>query len=171
MKPVTIAILLLGVAMIFLIVLKRQTMTKDVETHPVTTETITDTPPVAPDFPPPPVTTETSEATNAPMPPDGVLTTENALSPEAIAEKVQHLETLGMNDDAASLNTILAELRNPQPQIREAARDAAVQFGDPAAIPALKKAANQTEDVDEKILLLQAVKFLELPPLRVPQPN
>ena len=92
----------------------------------------------------------------------------SAGSPTEIRPRtVEELQALAMKDDADSLKSILAELTNSDPQIREAARDAAVQFGDRAAAPALRAAADQMEDLKEKIALREAADFLELPPLEI----
>ena len=82
-------------------------------------------------------------------------------------QTVEELQALAMQDDADALKSILAALTNSDPQIREAARDAAVQFGDRAAAPALRAAADQIEDPKEKIALREAADFLELPPLEI----
>jgi HEAT repeat protein len=82
-------------------------------------------------------------------------------------QTVEELQALAMRDDADSLKSILAALTNSDPQIREAARDAAVQFGDRTAAPALRAAADQVEDLKEKIALREAADFLELPPLEI----
>ncbi len=80
---------------------------------------------------------------------------------------VEELQTLAMNDDADSLKSILAELTSSNAEIRAAARDAAVQFGDCSAAPALRAAAAQVESLEEKLALKEAADFLELPPLEV----
>ncbi|HTL74502.1 MAG TPA: HEAT repeat domain-containing protein [bacterium] len=85
----------------------------------------------------------------------------------APALTADELEALGMKHDADSLRAILAELMNPDPEIRAAARKAAVQFGDRAAAPELREVAARTEDMDEKRALLEAADFLELPPLEI----
>jgi hypothetical protein len=82
-------------------------------------------------------------------------------------QTVEELQALAMQDDADALKSILAALTNSDPQIREAARDAAVQFGDRAAAPVLRAAADQMEDPKEKIALREAADFLELPPLEI----
>jgi len=89
-------------------------------------------------------------------------------SPEAIHElyvqsRINELLDLGMNDDAASLDTILRELTNRDPQIRKAALEAAVQFGSRDAIPKLTEAALQTDKPEEKVEIAEAIKFLNLP--------
>jgi hypothetical protein len=82
-------------------------------------------------------------------------------------QTVEELQALAMQDDADALKSILAALTNSDPQIREAARDAAVQFGDRTAAPVLRSAADQVEDLKEKIALREAADFLELPPLKI----
>jgi hypothetical protein len=82
-----------------------------------------------------------------------------------VARRVAELLDLGMEDDPASLATILSELNNQDPGIREAAVEAAVQFGSQEAIPRLLEAAAQTDDPNEKSAILEAVEFLKLPTL------
>lgn len=77
------------------------------------------------------------------------------------------LMALAMNDDAESLEKILAALASPNPEIREAAREAAVQFGDASAAAKLRETATKTADTAEKAALLEAAEFLELPPLEI----
>jgi type VI protein secretion system component VasK len=82
-----------------------------------------------------------------------------------VSERVAELQDLAMNNDPASLNSILSALGDSDAPVRKAAVEAAVQFGSRDAIPALQDAAMQTEDPQEKIDLLKAVEFLKLPPL------
>src|SRR6266850_8339281 len=70
-----------------------------------------------------------------------------------VAGRVAELADLAMENDAASLDTILSELTNRDPEIRKAAREAAVQFGSRDAIPKLAEAALQTDDAHEKAAL------------------
>jgi HEAT repeat protein len=71
-----------------------------------------------------------------------------------------------MHEDAGSLETILSELTNRDPEIRGGALEAAIQFGSREAIPRLMDAANQTDDPKEKAALDEAVEFLKLPSLK-----
>jgi hypothetical protein len=80
---------------------------------------------------------------------------------------VEDLEELAMKDDAESLKKILAALTHSDSDIREAARDAAVQFGDASAAARLRAVAANTADAEEKEELLEAAEFIELPPLEV----
>jgi hypothetical protein len=93
-----------------------------------------------------------------------------AETPEAkqeayVAARVAELQDLGMENDPASLDTILSELDNADPGIRLAAVDAAVQFGSRDAIPRLTTAAAQASDPKEKSAILDAIEFLSMPTL------
>ena len=82
-----------------------------------------------------------------------------------VEQRSAQLMDLAMNDDRASLDTILSELTNRDPEIRKAALDAAIQFGSRDAIPKLADAASQTDDASEKTALNDAIEFLKLPSL------
>jgi hypothetical protein len=84
---------------------------------------------------------------------------------EAIEAEVDHLRELAMKDDPDSLAKILVDLTHPEKEVREAAIESAKEFGSSNAIPALKFAAQNNEDTQEKIALLQAAEFLTLPQL------
>ena len=103
---------------------------------------------------------------------EGTTGLENAMegTPEAeqetyVARRVAEMQDMGMEDDSASLDMILSELNNGNPEIRQEAVDAAVQFGSRDAIPRLMEAAAQTEDPKEKSAILDAIEFLKLPTL------
>ena len=96
---------------------------------------------------------------------EAVAETPQAKQEAYAAKRVVELQDLGMEDDPASLETILSELANRDPSIREAAVQAAVQFGSRDAIPKLEDAAAQTDDPEEKATILEAVTFLKLPTL------
>jgi hypothetical protein len=80
-------------------------------------------------------------------------------------QRVAELYDLSMNDDSASLETILSELTNRDPEIRKAALEATVQFRSRDAIPRLMDAASQTDDPHEKAAIADAIEFLKLPTL------
>lgn len=82
-----------------------------------------------------------------------------------VRQRADELMTLAMRNDSASLETILSELQNSDPQIRKAALDATVQFSDRAAIPRLRDLAARTSDDQEKEQLLDAANYLALPSL------
>ncbi len=78
-------------------------------------------------------------------------------------EEIDRLREWGRNNDPQSLSNILADLTSPDKDVREAAIEAAKQFGSTNAIPALKAAAINSTDTDEQIEMLQAAQFLALP--------
>ena len=80
-----------------------------------------------------------------------------------VAKRSSELMELAMNDDADSLATILSELTNRDPAVREAAVRAATQFGSRDAIPRLADAATQTDDAHERAEILDAIEFLKMP--------
>jgi HEAT repeat protein len=86
----------------------------------------------------------------------------------AIEAEIDRLSLLSRKKDPASLPSILASLKHPEKEVREAAIEATRQFGSKDAIPALKEAANNTDDFDEKIDLLDAADFLSLPSINTP---
>jgi hypothetical protein len=81
---------------------------------------------------------------------------------EFVENRISQLNDLAMSGDPTSLQEILNELDNPEPRIRNAAIEAAVQFRSPAAIPALQDAEQQATDVNEKAKIQQAIEFLGL---------
>lgn len=93
----------------------------------------------------------------------------HVLTPEErqafVEARVERLEQMSLDNDPAALSEILAALASPDKEVREAAIDAAKELGDTNAIPALKSAAENTENVQEKIAFLEAMDFLSLPPM------
>jgi len=122
-------------------------------------------PPVTESATPAPVANVAPPPAPAPVAATPVVT--NAPTPEqhqaAIEAEADRLQQWSMNDDPASLSNILADLTNPEKEIREAAIEATKQFGSTNAIPALKATASNTDDPEEKIALLDAADFLSLP--------
>ncbi len=84
---------------------------------------------------------------------------------DATAARVAQLQELAMAEDADSLNNILSDLDNQDPEIREAALQATIQFGSREAIPKLQELAARTEDRQIKRELEDAAEFLSLPSL------
>ena len=103
-----------------------------------------------------------SDAANARGEPEAVA---SAQPDRQVADRVSELQDLAMESDPASLAAILAELKNEEPAIREAAIEAAVQFGSPTAIPRLQQAADEANDPREKSALLEAIDYLTMPTL------
>jgi hypothetical protein len=72
------------------------------------------------------------------------------------------LMTLSWRDDPESLRRILAELENPEPEIRKAALQAVANFGSREAIPYLEAQVSRRDDPQEKIDLIQTAEALKL---------
>ena len=81
----------------------------------------------------------------------------------AIDAEIDRLQQFSMNDDLTSLSNILADLINPEKEVRQASIEAAKQFGSTNAISTLKAVAANTDDTREQIALFEAVDFLSLP--------
>lgn len=118
-----------------------------------------------------PATAQSDPSTNGPGLPQP--------NPQETAEqtkeqKIEQLSDLATNDDNESLNTILHELDNPDKDIRSAALEAAIQFGETTnTIARLKELANRTSDAAEQKALLEAIEFIGLPSISElkPDPN
>jgi hypothetical protein len=82
-----------------------------------------------------------------------------------VLQRKMELTELGMNNDPDSLKTILSELENPEPEIRQTALSAAVSFGSKDAIPTLQNEMNWATDPQEKVDIKKAIDFLQLPRL------
>jgi hypothetical protein len=100
-------------------------------------------------------------AAAAPVATTNIMTDEQRQA--AINAETDRLQEWSMNDDPESLSNILADLTNPEQEVREAAIEAAEQFGGTNAIPILKNLAANDEDPKEKAALLEAANFLSLP--------
>ena len=85
---------------------------------------------------------------------------------EAYVEaRIAELQDLSRKTDAASLETLLSEIKNQDQEIRQAALDAITQSGNRSAIPGLQEAAAQTEDAAGKQAIDEVIEFLKLPTL------
>ena len=115
-----------------------------------------------------------SNAMMSVAPPTAPVST-NPLTPEqrqaAIDAETDRLQEWCMSDDPVSLSNILADLTSPEKEIRDAAIEAAKQFGSTNAIPVLKAVAANTADTEEQIALLEAASFLSLPSLSSSGPD
>jgi len=80
-----------------------------------------------------------------------------------VEKRTEELMDLAMSDDRSSLETILSELTNRDPEIRKAALEATIQFGSRDAIPKLMDVVLQVDDPKEKANILEAIEFLKLP--------
>ena len=95
----------------------------------------------------------------------------NLLAGEDVESRIAQLDALAINDDADSLHLILRSLTDSDAQTREAALNAAIQFGSPDALPALQAALARTENPQEKVNLQDGIDFLKLPPLALDNTN
>ena len=80
-----------------------------------------------------------------------------------IHDRADELVKLSWKEDADSLKQILAELENPEQEIRKAALRAAANFGSRDAIPYLESLAVTSTDAEEKIALIQTAEQLKMP--------
>ena len=83
---------------------------------------------------------------------------------EYVIQRKAELYQMGVSQDPAALRTILSEVHNPDPEIRQTALTAAMDFGSKDAIPALRNEMAWTEDPQEKVEIQKAINFLQLPP-------
>jgi HEAT repeat protein len=86
-----------------------------------------------------------------------------AADPQEIEDRIANLAELAMNNDADSLNLILASLTDANPQIRAAALEAVIQFNSPDAIPSLQAVLAKVELPQEKVDVQAAIDYLKLP--------
>ncbi len=70
---------------------------------------------------------------------------------------------LSWNDDKESLDLILAEFSNPDPEIRADALQATLNFASQDAIPRLERVALATDSAEERQKLQDAAEYLKLP--------
>jgi len=78
---------------------------------------------------------------------------------EARAQLVE----LGTSGEPANLKIILSQLENPNPEIRQAALSATIDFHSKDAIPTLQNEMNWAADPEEKVAIKKAIEFLQLP--------
>jgi hypothetical protein len=82
-----------------------------------------------------------------------------------VTARISELRDLSRKTDPGSWETVLSEIKNPDPTIRRAAIDIISQSGNRGVIPRLSEAAAQTEDAAEKQVIADAIEFLSLPTL------
>ena len=80
-----------------------------------------------------------------------------------IADQIARLNRLSALDDSVSLSSILAELRNPLPEIRSAAYSAVRAFGSREPIPYLEQMRRETSDTADQQALTDTIEHLKLP--------
>lgn len=84
---------------------------------------------------------------------------------EWIATRISELNDLSWFDDFASLSKILAELRNPLPEIRIGALHATKAFGSHDAVPYLEIISRELRDPVEQKAIADVIEYLNLPTL------
>jgi hypothetical protein len=163
MRPkVVIGILLLGTGLLVIILLASKAV------HPQSTSSLTDSGIISvaltnsvnvvkvPAVSPPPVFSTAPVAdTNA-----------AAAHEKYVRQRIKELNALAMNNDVASRDAILSEVKtNSDRRIRAAALEAAIQFDDRSVVPPLQAIAAQTDDPEEKQNILDAIDYINLPSL------
>jgi hypothetical protein len=86
---------------------------------------------------------------------------------EYVSERKAELSQMGVSRNPAALHSILTDLHNADPDIRQSALAATMDYGSQDAIPALKNEMAWAEDPEEKAAIQKAIKFLELPTFAV----
>jgi HEAT repeat protein len=84
---------------------------------------------------------------------------------EAKEALIERLHDYGTESQPRFLDLIAKELENSDPEIRHAAVEALIQFGNRDAIPILRQRADLVEDPKEKAELQEAADYLALPTL------
>jgi hypothetical protein len=73
-------------------------------------------------------------------------------------------DALASNDgDPRAMLEIANRLENPDAEVRTAAREAAVHLGDTNIIPYLTKALNNLQNPREKVAIMDAMEYLQIP--------
>jgi hypothetical protein len=98
-----------------------------------------------------------------PARPSGPASLTGSAHDDYVLERKAQLVDMGMSDNPANLKTILSELENPEPEIRQAALSAAIDFGSKDAIPVLQNEMAYATDPQEKVDIKNAIEFLQLP--------
>jgi HEAT repeat protein len=109
--------------------------------------------------------TATGVSPHTEIQPPAVLQTTAAEVETDPAARENGLAASGMSDDATAPPEIFSALSDPDPGVRCAAREAAVQLGSRDAIPWLQAAIAQVSDIHEKAAMQSAIEYLELPTL------
>lgn len=127
----------------------------------------TSVPPASAEVAPPAPVTASNALANIAPPPALATAATNVITPEqrqdAITAETDRLQEWSTSSDPGDLANILADLNNPEKEVRAAAIEAAKQFGSPSAIPTLKAVAATSTDPEEQTALLEAADFLSLP--------
>ena len=95
----------------------------------------------------------------------GAPQTRNPADAAYIQRRIDELNDLAMEDDPVAHGAILAELTNPEKEIRQAALECLIQAHDQMAVPRLQELLGITADPEEQTALRAAIKSINLPSL------
>ncbi len=104
--------------------------------------------------------TQDLNAVTSPATPSASKPNTKALSREAMLEEIN---AASVTYDAKALPRIQPYLINPDPEIREAAKNGMIVLGDAAAGPLLRDASKKMATPQEAVGLLEAADYVELP--------
>jgi hypothetical protein len=168
MRPkIVIIILLLGVGGLVLIGVLHEKLGKPVAENPVAGSggvpaELTNTP-----------TVELAKPEVSPIQPEVKLAVTNVIATttdeDRAAQKEKDLNAIsdalvsGNNDSSGAIQAIGSRLENAEEEVRTAAREAAVHFGDTNVIPYLTSALEHLKDPREKVAIMDAIAYLRLP--------
>jgi HEAT repeat protein len=82
-----------------------------------------------------------------------------------VQETIAEWNAMAAQGDPRARDAVLAEMADPDREIRHAALETIIQFQDQSAIPRLHEIAATTGDPKEKAAILDAIKFMSLPSL------
>lgn len=80
-------------------------------------------------------------------------------------KEIEALMDASQKSDSDSFQLIVAALADGRSEIRDAALEAAMQFGSRDAIPFLEKAASSAANPREKVKFMDAIDYLKMPTL------
>ena len=168
MRPkIVIITLLLGVGALVLIGVLHEKLGKPVAENPVAGSggvpaELTNTP-----------TVELAKPEVSPIQPEVKLAVTNVIATttdeDRAAQKQKDLDAIsdalvsGNNDPAGAIQTIASRLENSDDEVRTAAREAAVHVGDTNIIPYLTSALDHLKNPREKVAIMDAIAYLQLP--------
>jgi hypothetical protein len=168
MRPkIVIILLLLGVGGLVLIGVLHEKLGKPVAENPVAGSggvpaELTNTP-----------TVELAKPEVSPIQPEVKLAVTNVIATttdeDRAAQKEKDLDAIrdalvSVNDDSSgAIQAIGSRLENEDLEVRTSAREAAVHFGDTNVIPYLASALEHIKDPREKVAIMDAIAYLQLP--------
>ena len=82
-----------------------------------------------------------------------------------VEQRANELNELARQNNSEAHQKILVELKNPDREIRLAAIEALKLANDVSVLPQMQQIADETDDLDEKVALRDAIEFIQLPTL------